>query len=90
LTSLIKYTSKNNDRKDTLLFRALTCRSSKIKNVPGITLKNKKYLQEIEDGIFQINNGIDNFGYLHSEKKGVSVNSDITILQRIITDYGNE
>ena len=84
---------KNNDRKDTLLFRALTAASAeRLKNVPGITAVNREIASGIESGIFPHNNkwNQDNFGPIYIPQKGktVALNAEtLPFYERIISDY---
>lgn len=84
---------KNNETKDTLLFRALTAAGAeRLKNVPGITSVTREISRAPEAGIFPHNTNWnqDNFGPIYIPQKGKTVALTVESLpfyKRIITDY---
>ena len=84
---------KNNETKDTLLFRALTAASAeRLKNVPGITAVTREISRTPEAAIFPQNTNWnqDNFGPIYIPQKGKTVALTVESLpfyKRIITDY---
>lgn len=84
---------KNNDTRDTLLFRALTAAgAARLKNVPGITAVKQEISKGPEQGIFPSINkwNRDNFGPIYIPQKGKTVSlttETLPFYKRIITDY---
>ncbi|OCB76478.1 signal peptidase I [Flavobacterium crassostreae] len=84
---------KNQERRDTLLFSALTAAgAARLKNVPGITAVERQIATTANSAIFPHNNqwSQDNFGPIYIPKKGarVAINTKtLPFYHRIITDY---
>ncbi|MBU2062195.1 MAG: signal peptidase I, partial [Bacteroidetes bacterium] len=83
----------NNDRRDTLLFRALTAASAdQLKNTPGITGVFREIATAPEAAVFPQDNkwNQDNYGpiYIPEEGKTVVLNTkSLPYYERIITEY---
>ncbi|MBC5837269.1 signal peptidase I [Flavobacterium muglaense] len=84
---------KNEQSKDTLLFRALTAAGAeRLKNVPGIIAVTREIAKTPEAGIFPHNTNWnqDNLGpiYIPQQGKTVALNAkSLPFYERIITDY---
>jgi signal peptidase I len=84
---------KNNETRDTLLFRALTAAGAeRLKNVPGITSVTREVAKDSEPGVFPHNTkwNQDNFGPIYIPEQGKTVALNLQTLpfyKRIITDY---
>ncbi|NRT11065.1 signal peptidase I [Flavobacterium sp. 14A] len=83
----------NNDRKDTLIFRALTAASAdQLKNTPGITGVFREIATAPEAAVFPQDNkwNQDNYGPIYIPQAGKTVvlnTKSLPYYQRIITDY---